>query len=182
LATIHYVMEKCYDNDVIMKSTQQDKFQSQKNNLFFGSTAAIITNLGLLIGLASTPNAKFSIIGSMLVIGIADNISDTLGIHVYQEAEGVNNGRLWLYSLGNYAARLGISLLFVFLVAFLPMPLAIIYCLCSGVILISFISYSIARHNKSNPVAAIIEHLGVALVVIIISRILGSMIKNNFKF
>ncbi len=164
-----------------MKPITRDKFQTSKNNLFFGSTAAIITNLGLLIGLYSAPNARLTIIGSMLVIGIADNISDTLGIHVYQEAEGLKNAKVWLYSLGNYAARLGISLLFVFYVAFLPMALALLYCLVSGVILITFISYSIARHNHTSPTEAILEHLGVALLVIIISRILGNSIINKFK-
>jgi vacuolar iron transporter family protein len=164
-----------------MKQTNRDKFQASKNNLFFGSTAAIITNLGLMIGLYSVPNAKMAIIGSMLVIGLADNISDTLGIHVYQEAEGIKNERVWLYSLGNYAARLGISLLFVFYVAFLSLPLAFVYCLVSGVILIGFISYSIARHNKTSPAWAIAEHLSVALLVIIVSRLLGDFITNKFK-
>jgi VIT1/CCC1 family predicted Fe2+/Mn2+ transporter len=164
-----------------MKQVKSDKFQSSKNNLFFGSTAAIITNLGLLFGLYSAPNAKLAIIGSMLVIGIADNISDTLGIHIYQEAEGLSNKKVWVYSMGNYAARLFVSLLFISFVAFLPMPLAFGYCLGAGFVLISFISYSIARHNKTNPVWAIAEHLGVALLVIVISRFMGNLIINKFK-
>jgi hypothetical protein len=52
----------------------------------FGATSAIITNLGLIVGFDSLSNPKSSIIRSMLVIGIADNISDTLGMHVYQES------------------------------------------------------------------------------------------------
>jgi hypothetical protein len=64
-----------------MKQINQEIFRSRKNKFLFGRTAAIITNLGLVVGLFSSLNAKVNIIGSILIIAIADNISDTLGIH-----------------------------------------------------------------------------------------------------
>lgn len=76
-----------------MKQINQEKFQSRKNKFLFGSAAAIITNLGIIAGLFSSHNARGNIIGSILVIAIADNISDTLGIHIYQEAEGLESKR-----------------------------------------------------------------------------------------
>jgi vacuolar iron transporter family protein len=164
---------------IYMKRTGQDNFQVRKNNLFFGSTAAVITNLGILTGLYGASNPKATIIAGILVIGIADNISDTLGIHIYQEAEGIKSKKVWLYSLGNYASRLAVSFLFVFFVAVLPIPLALGYSLAVGFLLIALISFSIARHNKTNPVLAIIEHLAVALLVIVVSRFLGNFIINR---
>ena len=71
----------------------------------------------------------------------------------------MKNERVWLYSLGNYAARLAISLLFVLFVAVLPLSLALVYSLVVGFALISLISYSIARHNGTSPVWAIAERL-----------------------
>jgi hypothetical protein len=83
-----------------MKQINQEKFRSGKNKFLFGSTAAIITNMGLVVGLFSSLNAKATIIGSILIIAVADNISDTLGIHIYQEAEGLSAKEVWLSSLG----------------------------------------------------------------------------------
>ena len=64
----------------------EKRFQSQKNKFLFGSTSAIITNLALVVGLEASINAKLNIVASILVIAIADNISDTLGIHIYRRS------------------------------------------------------------------------------------------------
>lgn len=55
----------------------------------FGATSAIITNLGIITGLDTMTNPKLSIIGALLVIALADNLSDSFGIHIYQESEHI---------------------------------------------------------------------------------------------
>jgi len=60
----------------------------------FGSTSAIITNVALIMGLNSAKDAKLAIIGSLLVIALADNVSDSFGIHMYQESEGLSQKRV----------------------------------------------------------------------------------------
>ena len=65
------------------------------SSYIFGSAAAIITNISLIVGLGSAETGKGPIIGALLTIAIADNISDSLGIHMYKEAEGYE-GRLSL--------------------------------------------------------------------------------------
>jgi len=97
-----------------MKLISDKKFQSNKNNYLFGSSSAIITNLGLIAGLYSTNNAKLNILGSILLIAIADNISDTLGIHIYQEAEGLKAKKVWFSSFTNFSSRLIVSSFFCF--------------------------------------------------------------------
>ncbi len=163
-----------------MKKINQEKFQAGKNKFLFGSFAAIITNLGIIAGLFSSGNAKGNIIGSMLVIAIADNISDTLGIHIYQEAEGLTQAQVWLSSLTNFASRFSVSMIFVLLIALLPLNLAAVVCLIFGLVVISLISYFIAVFKKRNPWVAIFEHLVVAAVVIVVSRILGNLITGYF--
>ncbi len=163
-----------------MKQINQEKFQAGKNKFLFGGFAAIITNLGIIAGLLSSHNAKGNIIGSMLVIAIADNISDTFGIHIYQEAEGLKESEVWLSSLTNFASRFFISLIFVFFVVFLPLNVAAIACLVFSLVMISTISYFIATYKKRNPYVAIFEHLSVAAAVVIISRILGNLITGYF--
>jgi vacuolar iron transporter family protein len=163
-----------------MKLISSKKFQAHKNNYLFGSSSAIITNLGLITGLYSTNNAKLNILGSILLIAIADNISDTLGIHIYQEAEGLEAKKVWFSSFTNFSSRLIVSSFFALLIILLPLQLALIYSMILGLLLISIISYFIAIHKKNNPYIAILEHIGIALLVVVLSRILGNCIINKF--
>ena len=146
----------------------------------FGATTAIITNLGLIIGLYFTSNAKENIIGSILVIALADNISDSLGIHIYQEAESFKAKEVWFSTFTNFMTRLIISLIFILFVAVFPLYTATIYLVTLGVCLIGFISYIVAIKKNINPYIAIFEHIGIAILVIVVSRILGIFIANRF--
>ena len=60
----------------------KEKCRLYETRFSFGATAAIITNMALIAGLRTGDHAKVSIIGGMLIIAIADNISDSVGIHV----------------------------------------------------------------------------------------------------
>jgi len=53
----------------------------------FGATSAVTTSLAIIAGLGGTINPKISIASTLLVLAIADNISDSLGIHVFQESQ-----------------------------------------------------------------------------------------------
>ena len=142
----------------------------------FGSSAAIITNLGLIIGLDSGTNAKFNIIAAIMVIALADNISDSFGIHVYQESEQLERKEVWISTATNFLARLLVSLIFVALVFFLPIQLATILSLVWGLSLLAFISYIIAKEEESRPFQAVLVHLGIALMVIVLSEIVGKLL------
>jgi vacuolar iron transporter family protein len=163
-----------------VKQINQEKFQSRKNKFLFGSAAAIITNLGIIAGLFSSHNARGNIIGSILVIAIADNISDTLGIHIYQEAEGLKAKEVWLSSFTNFISRFVVSMIFVLTIMVLPLKVAVVSCLILGLLIISLISYFIAVYKGTNPYIAVLEHLAVAVIVIISSRTLGNFIINQF--
>jgi len=146
----------------------------------FGATTAIITNLGLIVGLYFTQNAKINIIGAILVIALADNISDSLGIHIYQEAESFNIKEVWFSTFTNFMTRLLISLLFILFIMIFPLFVATVYLLILGIFLISFISYVVAAKKKINPYRSILEHIGIAAIVIVVSRVLGYWIINKF--
>jgi VIT1/CCC1 family predicted Fe2+/Mn2+ transporter len=158
----------------------REQIRNYQTRFSFGSSAALITNLGLITGLNSTNNAKFSIITSILVIAIADNISDSFGIHVYQESEHVNRREVWVSTATNFLARLLVSLVFVLLVALLPIGPAVVCSLVYGLLLLTFISYIIAKDEKVNPFLMIAEHLGIALVVILLSEFVGKWLLTVF--
>src|SRR5450759_655541 len=109
----------------------------------FGATAAIMTSMAVIVGLGSANSGKASIVAGLLIIGIADNLSDTLGIHVHEESESRGTVPLSL-SVSNYATRLLVVCSFVLLVLLLPLGAARVTSLVWGVVLLSVLTYFIA--------------------------------------
>ena len=156
------------------------KCRPNQTKFSFGGTSAIITILGLIIGLDSTANPKVVIISGILVIALADNISDSLGIHIFQESECVDKKEVWLSTLTNFLTRLFVSFSFVALVALLPMTLAVPCSIIWGMGLLAAISYAIARGRGLNPYPAILEHFSIAIAVIIASEFAGKWLIKRF--
>jgi vacuolar iron transporter family protein len=151
-----------------------------ERRFIFGATTAVITNMGLVTGLFFSPNAKMTIIGSILVIALADNISDSLGIHIFQEAEKINIKEVWLSTLTNFLTRFFVSMVFVLTVAFLPMEKAVVYVVILGLLVLALISYFVALSRNRNPFYAIVEHIGIAAIVIFASHWVGEWILGKF--
>jgi VIT1/CCC1 family predicted Fe2+/Mn2+ transporter len=141
-----------------------------------GATAAITTSMGLIAGLSQGDSAKKEIITGLLIIAIVDNLSDSLGIHIYKESEGVPKRETNLFTYGNYLTRLVIALTFVLIVLLFPSPTALIISSIWGLSILAILSYSIAIRKRKNPWWEIIWHLLVALMVIAGSKLLGKLI------
>jgi len=159
----------------------KEKCRLKDTRFSFGATAAIITNLALVVGLRTGEHAKISIIGGMLIIALADNISDSVGIHIYQESECLAQKEVWISTLTNFTSRLLVSLTFIACVLFLPLPLAVLVSLVWGLLLLSFISYRIARERRLSPYTAMLEHMLIALCVIFMSDFFGRLVISRFK-
>ena len=165
-----------------MQDQQQEKCRLKQTKFSFGATSAIITNLALITGLRTAEYAKLSIIGGMLVIALADNISDSLGIHIYQESECLKVKEVWLSTFTNFFARLLVSFSFIFLVYFLSIKLAVICAILWGLLLLTMMSYTIAKKREVNPYLAMLEHVGIAILVIIAANSVGQLLISRFNF
>jgi VIT1/CCC1 family predicted Fe2+/Mn2+ transporter len=150
------------------------------SNYIFGSAAAIITNVSLIVGLGSAEAGKGPIIGALLTIAIADNISDSLGIHLYKESEGYGGSLPLLATVLSFTARLLVSLSFIAVVLALPIHMAIPIAIVWGLLLLTVLSYLINRSRNQNSVMEIARHLFVALIVIWLSRYAGDLIAKHF--
>jgi VIT1/CCC1 family predicted Fe2+/Mn2+ transporter len=149
-------------------------------NYIFGSSAAILTDVSLIVGLGSAQSGKGPILAGLLTIAVADNISDSLGIHLYKESEGYGQRLSLLSTTLNFLSRLLISCTFIAIVLALPLAHALYIGLIWGLLLIVFISYLISRSNKDNPVKEMAIHVLIAVVVIALSRYLGHVIAVYF--
>ncbi len=146
------------------------------NKVSIGATAAIITSMGLIAGLTQGGNARASIITGLFIIAIADNISDSFSIHVYKESEGASKQDINASTFGNFFIRLLVALTFVAIVLLLPSDVAFIVSSIWGLSLLTILSFLISRKKETHPLREVVWHLVVALLVIIGSKITGSLI------
>jgi VIT1/CCC1 family predicted Fe2+/Mn2+ transporter len=146
----------------------------------FGATSCTTTSLGLVFGFLESSNPRASIIGSLLLIAVADNIADSLGFHIYRESASTETGKIGMFTVSNFLTRFGITGLFVVFFAFLPLQTAALLCIIVGLGVLSFLSYMIGIHRKTNPLREVLIHLGVVIPVILISHFIGQIIFTTF--
>jgi VIT1/CCC1 family predicted Fe2+/Mn2+ transporter len=158
-----------------------EKVHGWQTRFSFGSTSAIITNLALMAGLHSEPNAKVSIIGGIMVIALADNISDSFGIHIYQESEKIETREVWTSTIMNFLARVIVSLSFIAFILLLPLNIAICSSIAWGLLLLAGVSYLVAKNEDVNPYTSIMTHLLIAVAVIFLSNLVGDLLISRFS-
>ncbi len=150
---------------------------SIKTGLTFGLTSGIITTLGLMVGLNSGTHSKFAVLGGILTIAIADSFSDALGIHISEEAENVHTEKeIWMATIVTLFSKMLFALTFVIPVIFLDLKTAIIASIIWSIIVLTVLSYFIARDQGNSSARVIFEHLLIMVVVISLTHWIGDMI------
>jgi len=156
------------------------KLPKDPSKFSFGATSSTVTSLGIIFGLLTSGNPKAGVIGSLLVIAVADNIADSLGIHIYRESTTTKKENTRMFTISNFITRFGITLTFVALFAVLPIDYAAVSCTIIGMGVLIFLSYMIGVQSKTSIGREIVVHLGIAIPVIIISHFLGQLIFSLF--
>ncbi len=156
------------------------KMPKDPSKFSFGATSSTVTSLGIIFGLLTSVNPKAGVIGALLVIAVADNIADSLGIHIYRESTATKKENTRMFTISNFITRFGITLTFVFLFVFLPIGYAAAFCTLIGFGILVFLSYLIGVQRKTSILKEVAVHLGIAIPVIIISHYLGQLIFTIF--
>lgn len=153
-----------------------------KSGLNFGLTSAVITTLGLMIGLLSGTGSKLAVLGGILTIAIADSFSDALGMHMSEESKDGNKQKeIWQTTIATLLSKFGFAITFIIPVIFLDLTLAVIVNCLWGIILLTIISLIMAKSQKRSSIGIIAEHLIIASVVIIASYYAGVLINTLFS-
>jgi VIT1/CCC1 family predicted Fe2+/Mn2+ transporter len=152
---------------------------SWKTGISFGLTSGVITTLGLMVGLHSGTHSRAIVIGGILTIAIADAMSDALGIHVSEESKNSSPTRdIWEATLATFIAKFMIAVTFVIPVAFGPLDQAIVISVAWGLLLLTVLSFFVARAQAIAPWKVIGEHLLIALCVVAMTHVVGDWVKN----
>lgn len=140
----------------------------------FGLTSGIITTLGLMVGLHSSTHSTAIVIGGILVIALADGLSDALGIHISEEAEGKRSHKeVWEITIQTFLSKFIFAIQFVIPILLFSLKTAILISIIWGLFLISLFSYFLAKTQKTSPLHVVGEHLFIALLVIIVTHYIG---------
>jgi len=150
---------------------------SRLQRISFGGPAAIVTSTGVIVGLRSATMGKAAIAGSLLILALADNLTDSLGLHIYQESERPPPREAFLITIANFLTRLLLASSFVALVLIVPGPQVVYVSILWGLALLAALSFAIARLRKVSAASEIIKHCAVALTVIALSQLTGLAIR-----
>ena len=154
---------------------------SLKTGLSFGLTSAIITTLGLMVGIYSGTNSRLAVIGSILIIAIADAFSDSLGIHISEESENKHTSReIWESTFYTFISKFTFAVTFIVPVIIFELQLAVIISVIWGILLLAVFSFYLARNEKTPAWKVIAEHIFVALVVVLTTHSVGLFIRRLF--
>ena len=153
-----------------------------RKGIGFGFTSGIITTLGLIVGLNSSTGSQSVVIGGILIIAIADALSDALGIHISEEAENKHTHKeIWEATICTFLSKFFFSAIFIVPFLLLPLQTAIVLSVVSGLLLIVVISYFIGREQKTRTFLVAAEHVLVAIFVIIATHYIGQWVATIFS-
>ncbi len=142
------------------------------SRISFGGTAAIVTSTALVSGLSAADATKPIIVSALLIAALADNMTDALSIHIFQESEQLDQKNAFSGTITNFVTRLLLSISFVILVGLFPLEHVAKGAIGWGMLLLAALTYLVARERKVNPSFEVLKHLLVASAVIVASALI----------
>ena len=154
---------------------------SFKVGFSFGLTSGIITTLGLMVGLHSGKHSRLAVIGGILIIAIADALSDALGIHISEESESKHTVKeIWVSTISTFLSKFVFSSTFIIPVLLFNLYTAIVISIIWGLFTLCVLSFILAKEQGERSWKVIAEHLIIALTVITITHYVGDWISLTF--
>ena len=152
-----------------------------RTGLFFGATSGVITTLGLMVGLEAGTQSLAAVFGGVVVIAVSDSMSDAMGIHLSQEADPQSTrGHIWAATLSTFVTKFLVAISFALPLLFMPLRQAVVVGALWGLIIISVMSFVLARLQQAPVWRAVGEHLAIALAVIAVSHYVGIWARSVF--
>ncbi|MCG8370404.1 MAG: hypothetical protein MJA32_07840 [Proteobacteria bacterium] len=157
------------------------KSDGARTGLFFGATSGVITTIGLIVGLHSGTQSSIAVLGGILVIAVADAMSDALGIHLAEESDpDTDSEHVWSATIATFLTKFVFSISFAVPLLLLPLGPAVIASVVWGMLVIVVLSYFLAKSQGGSPLLIIGEHVGIAVAVVVLSHYIGVSVAANF--
>lgn len=155
---------------------------SIRKGFSFGLTSGVITTLGVIMGLHSSTGSVFVVIGGILSIAVADSLSDALGIHISEEAEMQHSVKeIWEATFVTFLSKFGFALTFIIPFLLFSPVIAITINILWGFSLITLLSLYLAKQQGLKPYKVALEHLIIAIAVVVITNRVGIWVATFFN-
>ncbi|MCX6809771.1 MAG: hypothetical protein NTZ65_03445 [Candidatus Berkelbacteria bacterium] len=140
----------------------------------FGLTSGVIATMGLMVGLDAGTHSSDVVLAGIIVIAIADSMSDAVAIHMSEETdENEAESTIWPETIASFSSKFLVALLFVLPVKFLDLNIAIVFNVILGLVLITILSFIIAKIEKRNVFKMVASHILITVIVIIVTKFAG---------
>jgi len=150
-----------------------------RTGIFFGATSGVITTVGLMVGLQAGTQSVTAVFGGVVVIAVSDSMSDALGIHLAQEADPESTrAHIWAATLWAFVSKFVVAISFALPLVLLPLDQAVVVGVVWGLLIVTFMSYFLARMQQTSAWRVVGEHVSIALVVIALSHYVGVWVRS----
>lgn len=157
------------------------KSDGARTGIYFGATSGVITTVGLLTGLHAGTRSLAAVLGGILVIAVADAMSDALGIHLSEEADPAkSHSQVWVATVFTFLTKFVFAGSFAIPLLLLPLQQAVWASIAWGMTVIAALSYFVAKAQEQRPLPIIAEHLGIAMLVVLLSHLIGTWVRSTF--
>ncbi|MEI8061612.1 MAG: hypothetical protein WCG99_04975 [Candidatus Berkelbacteria bacterium] len=150
---------------------------SIRKGLGFGLTSGIIATLGMMIGLNQGTHSTTVVLAGIGVIAVTDALSDAVAVFMADETELKPEVSIWQESLSTFFSKFLIGVSFALPVIFMDLSDAVIFSIIYGLILITILSYFVAKSEKRPVVKIVLGHLAATVVVVIVSALVGGWVE-----
>ncbi|HXZ26767.1 MAG TPA: hypothetical protein VEG08_02090 [Terriglobales bacterium] len=145
----------------------------------FGGTAGVVTSMALITGLHAAGAKTGTIVSALLIAAVADNLTDSLSVHMYQESERLGQRAVFLGTLANFATRFCVCLSFVLITALFRPAVTAVVGIAWGMALLTALTFFLARSRGIGTLPEVAKHLTVALVILLVSQGIGQWITSH---
>ena len=150
--------------------------ESLKSGFSFGTTSGIITTLGLIVGLNAGTRSALAVLGGILSIAVADGLSESTAMHISKKSESKRLSYIWESTFATLIAKFIVTMTFVLPIISAELQTAVWIDIVWGLSLLCVLTYFVSEYKKEERWKDILEHLLIAIFVIIATYYLGEWI------
>lgn len=150
---------------------------SIKKGVSFGLTSGVITTLGMIVGVNASTSSRLAVIAAIVAIAIADAFSDAVAMHVSEESEGAHTRKdVREATMATFMTKFLFAMTFVIPIWFLALDIAVLVDIIWGLLIMTVFNIFLARSQEERVLRVVLEHLTIAIVVVLITYITGSFL------
>ncbi len=153
------------------------RFHDVFGGFVFGISSAVLTTLGVIVGLNAATDSRLAVLGGIASVAFADSFSDALGIYTAEKAERGSSSRGAMRgAVYTFLGKLIFTLSFAIPFLFLSFSDALFAATAWGIVLLVFMNAEIAFVQEEPVLKTVAARLLFAVIVIAISYVVGGQV------